>query len=262
MGEDKSELELHQFSHSHYNEKVRWALDYKGLPHWRLNYLPGPHAVAIRKMTGATETPVLKVGGLVVTGSAAIIDALEASYPASPLYPAGPQGKDAVLAVQSFFDTEVGPQVRRAFFSELVHEPAYLCAIFASGKSLPSRIFYRATLGVARGLIRRQMGLDRPGATEEAFHATQSALDRVAAQTASTGYMVGDSFTVADLAAAALLAPACAPSHPDMELPVPRPPRVEAWLSRWAAHPGASWVRDMYDRHRPKRVLALRHPAE
>ena len=54
---------LHQFAYSHYNEKVRWALDYKKLPHDRINYLPGPHMGAIKKMTGQTSTPVLEIDG-------------------------------------------------------------------------------------------------------------------------------------------------------------------------------------------------------
>ncbi|MEQ8268953.1 MAG: glutathione S-transferase family protein [Parvibaculum sp.] len=255
-------LELHQFSHSHYNEKVRWALDYKSVPHKRVTHLPGPHAVAIRKLAGTTETPVLKIGGLIVAGSAEIIDALEANYPEPPLYPSDPERKKAALAVQSFFDSEVGPQVRRAFFSELIHEPGYFCAVFASDKPLATRLVYRASLGIAKGMIRRQMGLDVPGAADAAIRATQAALDRVVAQAGPTGYLVGDSFTVADLTAASLLAPACSPSHPDMELPSPRPQRIEDWLSRWAAHPGTAWVKEIYRKHRPQRVLPLRAAAD
>jgi glutathione S-transferase len=44
-------LELHQFPSSHFNEKARWALDYKGLEHSRLNYLPGPHMRPIKKLS-------------------------------------------------------------------------------------------------------------------------------------------------------------------------------------------------------------------
>ena len=34
---------LHQFRYSHFNEKVRWALDFKGIAHERVSELPGPH---------------------------------------------------------------------------------------------------------------------------------------------------------------------------------------------------------------------------
>ena len=84
----ESPIELHQFSHSHYNEKVRWALDYKRIPHVRINYLPGPHVPQIRRMTGQTEVPVLRIDGRVVHGSATIIDLIEQRFPSPPLYPA------------------------------------------------------------------------------------------------------------------------------------------------------------------------------
>lgn len=255
-------LELHQFPYSHYNEKTRWALDYKSVPHRRIGYLPGLHGVAIRKLTGRTETPVLKIGGLVVSGSAAIIDALEANYPEPPLYPADPGRKAAALALQSWLDEEVGPQVRRALFSELIRESGYLCTLFASEKPLPTRLLYRAMLPLSGGLIRRSMGITGPASVDAAFRAVEDALDRVASQAGPGGYLVGDSFTVADLAAAALLAPACNPAHPDMEMPLPRPRRIDAWLARWAGHPGTQWVRDIYRKHRPRRVLALREATE
>ena len=36
---------LWQFTASHYNEKARWALDWKGVAHVRQSLLPGPHAL-------------------------------------------------------------------------------------------------------------------------------------------------------------------------------------------------------------------------
>lgn len=255
-------LELHQFPYSHYNEKARWALDFKSVPHRRISYLPGPHAATIRKLAGTTETPVLKMGGLVIAGSAAIIDALEANYPDPALYPADPEQRREALALQAWFDTEVGPGIRRALFAELTQELGYICKIFASEKPLHTKLFYRAVLPFARGTIKASMGMSEPGAIEAGYRVTQAALDRVASQAGSSGYLVGDSFSVADLAAAALLAPACNPPHPDMEFPLPRPARIDAWFGRWAAHPGARWVREIYARHRPRRVLPLRAAAD
>lgn len=261
MDMDDIALELHQFPHSHYNEKARWALDFKSVPHKRISYLPGPHAAAMRKLAGTTETPVLKIGGLVIAGSAAIIDALEANYSDPPLYPADPEQRREALALQSWFDEEVGPGIRRALFAELTQELGYLCKLFASEKPLHTRLFYRAALPIARGTIKASMSINEPGAVEAGYRVTQAALDRVAAQAGSSGYLVGDSFSVADLTAAALLAPACNPPHPDMEFPLPRPARIDAWFGRWAGHPGAQWVRTIYRKHRPRRVLPLRAAA-
>ena len=65
-------LELLQFPHSHYNEKVRWTLAYKGLPYHRRDLLPGPHAPTILWLTRQTQTPVMRFDGEVVAGSARI----------------------------------------------------------------------------------------------------------------------------------------------------------------------------------------------
>jgi glutathione S-transferase len=60
---DPARVVLHQFVASHYNEKARWALDWKGVAHRRITYFPGPHALAMRRLSGQTATPVLVEGG-------------------------------------------------------------------------------------------------------------------------------------------------------------------------------------------------------
>lgn len=261
MSDDSERLELHQFPYSHYNEKVRWALDFKNVPHRRISYLPGPHMTAMRKLAGTSATPVLRVGGVVVAGSAEIIDVLEGQYPEPPLYPADPVQRRAALDLQAYFDEEVAPTVRRALFAELLLEPAYLCRLFASEKPLLTRLAYRAMQPAIRPVMRHMMKIDSEH-LGTARHTIRAALDRVATQAGPGGYLIGDSFSIADLAAAALLAPACGPSHPDMELPRPRPARIEAWLAEWADHPGTLWVRSIYEKHRPRRVLPLRAAAD
>ena len=78
---------LWQFTASHYNEKARWALDWKGVAHVRQSLLPGPHALKIRRMTGQTAVPVLVLDGRAIHDSTRIIEALELAYPDPPLYP-------------------------------------------------------------------------------------------------------------------------------------------------------------------------------
>ena len=75
-------IELLQFRHSPYNEKVRWALDLKRVPHRRRSLLPGPHMGVVKKLTGRTQTPVLVTdAGEAIAGSAQILDWLERRYP-------------------------------------------------------------------------------------------------------------------------------------------------------------------------------------
>lgn len=250
-------IELLQFRFSHYNEKVRWALDWKRVPHVRRSLLPGPHGPLVVRLTGRTQVPVLRLNGRVVAGSAAIIDELEHLVPEPPLHPADPRLRDEALALERRFDDEVGPVVRRGIFGHLLEEPAYVRAMFAGERGALARAGYRALFPATRILMARSMGIRGPASIEAACAATARALDLVAERARATGHLVGDRFSVADLTAAALLAPAAAPAHPDMALPEPRPPALRRWLARFDGHPGAAWVRETYRRHRPRESSAV-----
>ena len=75
-------------------------------------------------------------------------------------------------------------------------------------------------------------------------------LDRLEGELQPSGYLVGDRFSVADLAAAALLAPLVFPPEWPYPLPGPLPARAAALSDAFAARRGVRWVREMYRRHR------------
>ncbi len=68
---------------SHYSEKARWALDYKGIEHQRRAPTPGAHiAVALWLTRGRCKTfPVLQLDGEAIGDTTAIIAALERALP-------------------------------------------------------------------------------------------------------------------------------------------------------------------------------------
>ncbi|MDA1077208.1 MAG: glutathione S-transferase N-terminal domain-containing protein [Proteobacteria bacterium] len=101
-------ITLHQFEFSHFNDKARWALTWKGLEHKRISYLPGPHMPAIRRLSGQNQTPVLSLDDEVIAGSASIIDRLEQLHPEPALYPQDPQQRKAALDWQQRYDETVG----------------------------------------------------------------------------------------------------------------------------------------------------------
>lgn len=247
---EESPIELHQFSHSHFNEKVRWALDFKGLRHVRINYLPGPHVPQIRKLSGQTQVPVLRLDGRMLHGSASILDALEQRFPAPPLYPADPVRRDEALAVQARLDAELGPEIRRVGFACFLDDTAFVVNTFASEKPKWKRKLYKAAFPAVRVLMRKSMNIT-PETGRRAKERVDGLLDFIAESTAATGYFVGDAFTVADLTAAALLGPAIVVEHPDMKQ-APNPPRALASLcSEWAAHPAMQWAQRIWRDHRP-----------
>lgn len=245
------DIELLQFPYSPYNEKARWALDFKRVPHRRSNYLPGPHIRTIKKLTGQSQTPVLHMDGNYICGSARILDELERRFPAPALYPGDPAERMKALKIQNHIDIEVGPKVRLALFSVMIEEPGYMSRILTEGHSPAARLLYRASFPFAKGLIRKANGLTGQDVIDEAFLLTRRALDEVWAMVANDGHTVAGQFTVADLAVAAILAPLADPPHPAMSRPKPMPPRLQDFLSEWRVHPAIEWVIATYRAHRP-----------
>lgn len=253
---DPSRVVLHQFAASHFNEKARWALDWKAVPHRRRTWFPGPHAPAMQRLSGQHATPVLVLDGEVIAGSARILAALERRFPEPPLLPADPALAERARALEAEFDAEVGPAVRTAVFSVLIREPDQLCRTFSQGKPAWSSRLYRAAFPLTRPIIARANGVVDPANVERAFAVSEAALDRVAREVGPSGQLAGDRFSLADLACAALLAPLVSPEHPDMRQPRPHPPALEAFLARFASHEGAAWVREQYRKHRPASCAA------
>jgi len=243
-------LELIQFPYSHYNEKVRWALDLKRPPHQRTDLVPGPHAMTALRLTGQTQVPIMRFGREYVPGSADILARLEQRFPLPPLYPSDPESRARAVELQRFFDEDIGPMVRRGVFAVLTREPDYLCAMFTQQKGSVARSLYRAVFPLTKWVMASSMGISDAASIDLGIERTRAGFDFVARESAATGYLVGDGFCVADLTAAALLAPAVMPEGSPMALPEPRPATLRQWLDRWADHPGAMWVRRIYRNHR------------
>jgi len=240
---------LHQFQLSHYNEKARWVLDFKGIAHVRRSLLPGPHAVSMMRLSGQKSVPVLALDNEVVAGSDKIIDELEKRFPQPALFPANAVERGEALDTSKWFDDEVGPEIRRAYFFDVLPGSKYAAEGFIIGRSSLTKTIYRAVFPAIRAVMIRDMKIDAPGAAR-GVDKTREALELVARKSAATGYLCGDRFTVADLTAAALLSPAVMPPQFAYSLPEPHSPGLTRWLGRWKDHPGAAWVREIYRRHR------------
>jgi glutathione S-transferase len=244
---------LWQLPISHYNEKVRWALDYKRIPHIRRSLLPGLHALKARRLTGDTDTtPVLTLDGRSIGDSTRIIAAIEARWPQPPLYPEDEGERRRALELEEFFDEELGPHIRRAAYQELLAHPDMVVPLFTYGQRLPARMLVRATFPVLRAGMRRRLQIN-PEAAEESRQKTVAAMDRLEDEIGPGGYLAADSFTVADLTAAALFYPVVRPP----EFPYPTvtdpPDSAREFLDSLAQRSGGEWVAEMYRRHRSPR---------
>jgi len=248
----KDELELFQFRYSHYNEKVRWALDYKGLPHTRTDLLPGPHVAAVKKMTGQCQTPVLRINSQYVHDSAWIIERLELLYTGAPrLFPADEALRDRAQEIAHHFDFVVGPAARACAFDAMLGDRAYVARLFATGQPWLKRTLYRAAMPLLERPIRKANEIVDARSINRAAKLVEANMESIRKLTFETGYLAGDAFSVADLTAASMLAPLIDPPHPDMRKPEPMPQRLAELTRKWREHPAGQWVLRMYDRHRP-----------
>ena len=240
---------LHQMRFSHFNEKGRWALDYKGVPHRRRSYPPGVHSVVSRRLGGEGTMPILELGELRLTDSAEIVAELERIAPDPPLYPADAGQRAEALELEPFFGAELGPGVRAALFFELLKDGRATREATLEGFGRGTRAVNAATFPVTRGMIRRSLGADRDGA-ERGREQTIEAMERIESLAGRDGYLVGDRFSVADLAGAALMAPLVGPPGFGYPMPDPWPEGWEQFRAGLRGRDGWAWVEEMYRRHR------------
>jgi glutathione S-transferase len=252
---------LIQLDISHYSEKVRWALDYKQVPHRRRSPLPGSHMpIAFAMTRGESITlPLLRLDGRTIADSTAILAAIEQRYPDPPLYPADPEQRRRALELEDFFDEELGPHARLLPFHELANEPAMFAEVAAAAVPGP--------LGKAKGPIglyaRTYTGL-RFGVRDEAAAALArekivAAMDRLDAELAAGDgeFLVGESFSVADLTAASLFYPVVGPDEGPLPADTPTPPALERFRDEIRDRPGYLWVEETFRHHRfPARSAA------
>jgi len=240
---------LWQFQYSHYNEKVRWALDYKHIPHVRRSLLPGAHIPRVLWMTGQKAVPVLVLDGMAIADSTRIIEALERRQPEPPLYPRRDQDRGRALALEEFFDEELGPHLRRTWFYELMPDADFTVAQVTVGRGRTTQRVYRGLYPVISAVMRADMRIDAAGAAVGRAK-VQAALDRIAAELQPSGYLAGDAFSVADLTAAALLSPVVMPAEFPYPLIAPLPPSAAHYRASLATHAAFKWAADIYRKHR------------
>jgi glutathione S-transferase len=249
---------LWQLQISHYVEKVRWALDYKRVAHIRRSLLPGVHIREAKRLTGDTSTtPVLTIDGRSVGDSTRIIAAIEQRWPQPPLYPDDPAQRRRALELEDFFDEELGPHIRRAFYYELLPHPELLAPLFTDGDPVAARTLCQALPALCAG-IQQRFAITAETAAESRAKAL-AAMDRLERELLPSEFLVGDFFTVADLTAASLFYGVARPP----EFPYPMVAEDElsdswrAFRESLAQRPGGRWIADIYRRYRGRSAGVL-----
>jgi glutathione S-transferase len=239
---------------SHFSEKIRWALDWKGVEHERREPPPGAHmALALWWSRGETKTfPVLELDGERILDSTAIIGALEAKWPEPPLYPEDPQERRRALELEDFFDENLGPAVRLFGWHHLRRDKEMMRKVVATNLPAPVRDFGPARSGAsafASTFANLRFRVADPADEQEACRVIREGIDRLESELDGGEHLVGDSFSVADLTAAALLYPLVLPAEgPNLIGGVP--PTAEPFAEEISGRPFYGWVERMYAEYR------------
>jgi glutathione S-transferase len=236
---------------SHYNEKVRWALDLKGVEHVRCAPPPPAHMAVARWLTrGRARTfPLLVLDGQAIADSTAIIAALERRHPDPPLYPEDPAQRRRALELEEFFDEELGPYTRLLVVHHLQPDAELMLRTFTPDLGRRRRLVAKATWPRVRRQLNRDFGID-DASVEGAFAKLRAAGERFRAELGPSGYLAGPGFSVADLTLAALVTPVIAPEEFPYTQPQRHHPRLERVRAALDENGILEWAHRMYARHR------------
>jgi glutathione S-transferase len=245
---------LWQIDISHYAEKVRWALEYKGVDHGRRSLLPGSHIpIALALTRGAQPTvPVLQLEDRNIGDSTEIIAALEARHPEPPLYPIDAAERARAIELEDWFDENLGPHARLLPFYELIQEPEIFAEVAAESVPGPLGKAKPVVGAYARAYTSIRWNANDDEGAVRAREAIVAAFDKLEAELdqGDGEFLVGDQLSVADITAASLFYPVVVPPEGPLDPDLPRPPALDRFRQGLRDRRGFQWVEDTFRRHR------------
>ncbi len=244
---------------SHFCEKARWALERAGLPYEEQRHIQLVHQVAVKRAGGGKTAPALKTSEGTFSESADILRYVdEHTPPERRLYPEDANERAQVEALEERFGRVLGYEARRWLYYQVFREARYFAPWNLTGVPAWERRIFPFVLAPAKVIINRKFAINAQSAAAAAKLVDEE-FDAVAAMLADgRRYLVGDRFTAADLAFAALAAPALCP--PEYGTPLPQPEDLtdemrEAVLG-WRAHPAGAFGLRLFGEERAAQAAA------
>ena len=191
-------LELHQFRHSAFCLKVRMVLQAKGLSYRTVEVTPGVGQVAVFRLSGQRQVPVLVDGDTVVADSTAIALHLEERGADPALLPADPREAAQVRLLEDWADTTLAAAVRLALVQAAALDPRLRVALLPDDLPDPIRTVMGAIPG---GWVSNVTELVNQNDRADLL----ATLEQLSASVQATPWLVGDVMSLADLAVAAQL---------------------------------------------------------
>ena len=241
---------------SPYCEMARWLLDRLCIPYHEDRHAPVFHARAARKHGGSGVVPVLDTSDATLTDARQIFNYYEARCPHEMrLFPDEPEAHAETRELFDFFFDEFGVAVRAwAYAYVLPHNRAAAVRIWTSGAPALERLLVPVAYPMLVKAMRKNLEL-KPDSIPSQRGLINAAFDRVEEQLADgRRYLMGDKFTAADLAFAALAAPAVLP--PEYGGPLPTldelPQDMRTDVEELRTRPAGQFILRVYAEDRPR----------
>jgi glutathione S-transferase len=195
-------MQLHQFRHSAFCEKVRLVLAAKGLDYTVVEVTPGLGQLELFRLSGQRQVPVLVDGAEVIADSTAIALHLESRHPLPALLPSDPAERARVLLLEDWADTALASGCRLALLQAAAADPVLRSALLPDATPAPLR---QLVSGLPAGVV-GGMGETIGGVFgQQQRRQLQSNLEQLTALTAARPHLLGDQLSLADLAVVAQL---------------------------------------------------------
>ena len=240
-------IKLYQFPISHYCEKIRWALDFKGLEHEVVNLLPGLHTKTTKKLARYSSVPVLTDGENTIQNSREIITYLDENYPEKSLTPEDEIIRLESLTWEKYLDEELGIHVRVCCYHILLDHPNIVIPFFTHNGPWYAKILMKFSFSKLQSKMRQLMKINDETFIQSKLKVDQ-AIDKIYNQLKDNEFLAGSQFSRADLAAASLLAPLCMPDGYGLDWPSKIPVRLQELMDEFGDK--TAWVNGVYTKYR------------
>ena len=232
---------------SHYCEKARWALERAQIPYREEPHLQGIHWVHVWRAGRGRTAPVLVTDDGSLTESSDILHWVDARSDLR-LYP-----ESDAATLEARFDAELGPHGRRWMYHRIFDRGDLVREYGVTGVPRWEQAMLPRALPLMRRLLNRYLDVDDTTAAASRER-VRAVFDEVGERLADgRRYLVGDSFTAADLTFAALAAAVLVPPRYGVPLPpvevLPEPFAGEVRTLREL--PAGRFALRLYDQERP-----------
>jgi glutathione S-transferase len=195
-------MELHQFKHSAFCEKVRLVLAFKGLEAKLVEVVPALGQLELFRLSGQRQVPVLVDGSEVIADSTEIALHLEQRHPRPPLLPTDPKQRAHVMLLEDWADTALASSCRRALLQAAATNPKLRAALLPEATPSSLRQLVSALPGGLMGSVGDTLSTLLAPLEARQLHRN---LEQLSQLVASRSHLVGDQLSLADLAVVAQL---------------------------------------------------------